>query len=84
VTVLGSGAEDGHVADKRGRSQSYLIDDIKEQWAYERGQQEELQKVLAKGLDKHETTNWLKKAGWRAYFKEKDLAEIYAYSCMLG
>jgi hypothetical protein len=40
-----------------------LIDDIKEQWAYERGQQEELQKVLTEGLDKHETTNWLKKAG---------------------
>jgi hypothetical protein len=45
------------VADKRGWSQGQLIDDIKEQWAYKRGQQEELQKVLFEGLDKHETTN---------------------------
>jgi hypothetical protein len=29
-------------------------------------------------LDKHETTNWLKRAGWTAYFKERDLSEIYA------
>jgi superfamily II DNA helicase RecQ len=84
VTVPGSGAEDGHVADGRGRSQGHLIDDIKEQWAYERGQQEELQKVLVEGLDKHETTNWLKRAGWRAHFKERDLAEIYACSRMPG
>jgi hypothetical protein len=45
------------VADRRGRSQCQLIDDIKEQWAYEKEQQEELQKALAKGLDKHKTTN---------------------------
>ena len=80
----GSGAEDGHVADGRGRSQGQLINDIKEQWAYERGQQEELQKVLAEGLDKHETTNWLKRAAWRAHFKERDLAEVYACSRMPG
>ncbi len=52
-----SRAEDGHVANRRGRSQGQLINNIKEQWAYKRGQQEELQKVLAKGLDKHETIN---------------------------
>ena len=34
------------------------------------------------GADKHEMTNWLKWAGWRAYFKERDLGEIYAYSRM--
>jgi len=84
VIVPGSGAEDGHVADGRGRSQGQLINDIKEQWAYERGQQEELQKVLAEGLDKHETTNWLKRAAWRAHFKERDLAEVYACSRMPG
>jgi hypothetical protein len=84
VTVPGSGAEDGHVTDGRGRSQCPLIDDIKDQWAYEREQQEELQKVLAEGLDKHETTNWLKRAGWRAHFQERDLAEVYACSRMPG
>jgi len=55
-----------------------------EQWAYERGQQEELQKALAEGLDKHKITNWLKRAAWRTYFKERDLAEIYACSRMPG
>jgi hypothetical protein len=30
VTVPGSGAEDGHVTDGRGRSQCLLIDDIKD------------------------------------------------------
>jgi gluconate kinase len=59
-----------------------LIDDIKEQWAYKRGQQEELQKVLSEGLDKHETMNWLKRATWRAHFKERDLAKVYACSRM--
>ena len=43
-----------------------------------------MQKVLAEGLDKHETTNWLKRVAWRVYFKERDLAEIYAYSRMPG
>jgi hypothetical protein len=66
VMVPGTGAEEGPVADQRGRSRCQLIDDIKEQWAYEKEQQEELQKVLADGLDKHETTNWLKRAGWTA------------------
>ena len=60
--VPGTGAEAGageaDVADGRGRSQCQLIDDIKEKWAYEREQQEELQKILADGADKHETTNW--------------------------
>jgi len=82
VAVPRPGAEEGHVADRRGRSQCQLIDDIIEQWAYEREQQEELQKVLVKGLDKHETTNWLKRAGWRAHFKERDLAEIYTCNRM--
>jgi hypothetical protein len=59
-----------------------LINDIKEQWAYERGQQEELQKVLVEGLDKHETTNWLKRAAWQAHFKERDLAEVYTCNRM--
>ena len=70
-------AEEADVADRRGRSQYQLIDDIKEQWAYERSQQEELQKVLADRADKHETTNWLRRAGWTAHFKERDLSEIY-------
>jgi hypothetical protein len=37
---------------------------------------------LAKGLDKHETTNWLKKAAWRAHFKERDLAKVYTCNRM--
>lgn len=61
-----------------------MIDDIKEQWAYEREQQGEQQKVLADGLDKYKTTNWLKRAGWRAHFKKRGLAEIYACNRMPG
>ncbi len=41
-----------------------------------------MQKVLAKGVDKHKTTNQLKRAAWRTHFKERDLAKIYAYSRM--
>jgi hypothetical protein len=84
VTAPDTEAQGAAVVDRRGRSQCQLIDDIKEQWAYEKEQQEELQKVLAEGLDKHETTNWLKRAGWRAHFKERDLAEVYACSRMPG
>jgi hypothetical protein len=84
VTAPDAGARGAAVADRRGRPQCQLIDDIKEQWAYEKEQQAELQKVLAEGLDKHETTNWLKRAGWRAHFKERDLAEIHACSRMPG
>jgi hypothetical protein len=61
-----------------------LVNDIKEQWAHEKKQQEEMQKVLAEGVDKHETTNWLKRTGWRAHFQERDLAEIYTYSRIPG
>jgi hypothetical protein len=43
-----------------------------------------LEKVLAEGVDKHEITNWLKRAGWRAHFRERDLAKIYAYGRMPG
>ncbi|KAH6700597.1 hypothetical protein BKA61DRAFT_582569 [Leptodontidium sp. MPI-SDFR-AT-0119] len=76
---FGAGASDG-----RGRLDCQLINDIKEQWAHERSQQEEMQKVLADGVDKHETTNWLKRAGWQADFKERDLSEIYVCSRMPG
>lgn len=84
VTVPEAEAEGGHMADRRGRSQCQLIDDIKEQWVYEKEQQEELQRVLAEGLDKHETTNWLKRAGWTAHFQKRDLGEIYACSRIPG
>jgi hypothetical protein len=67
---------------KTGRPTCQLVDDIKEQWAHEKEQQEEMQKVLAEGVDKHETTNWLKRAAWRTHFRERDLAEIYACSRM--
>ena len=63
VIMPEAGAEEGPVADRRGRSQYQLIDDIKEQWASGEKQQEELQKILADGADKHETINWLKRAG---------------------
>jgi hypothetical protein len=35
-------------------------------------------------LDKYETINWLKRAGWRAHFQERDLTEVYACSRMPG
>ena len=68
-----SDAED--VADQRGRSKCQLIEDIKEQWAHERSQQEEMQKVLVNKADEYKTTNWLKRATWIAHFKERDLGE---------
>jgi hypothetical protein len=61
-----------------------LIDDIKEQWAHEREQQEEMQKVLANGALRHETTNWLKRAGWTSHFTGRDVSEVYACSRMPG
>jgi hypothetical protein len=57
-----------------------LIEEIKERWADERAQQEKLQQVLAAGADRHETSSWLKRAGWTAHFREKDLSAIYACS----
>ncbi|OBT60240.1 hypothetical protein VE03_10277 [Pseudogymnoascus sp. 23342-1-I1] len=59
------------------------MDDIKEQWAHEIEQQENMQKVLADGASRHETTNWLKRAR-TAHFKERDLSEIHACSRMPG
>ena len=35
-------------------------------------------------MDKHETINWLKRAVWRVYFKERDLAEVYTCSRIPG
>jgi hypothetical protein len=59
------GEEEADVADGRGsQSQGQLIHDIKEQWVHEKNQQEEMRRVLADGALKHETTNWLKRAGW--------------------
>ncbi|KFZ22996.1 hypothetical protein V502_02525, partial [Pseudogymnoascus sp. VKM F-4520 (FW-2644)] len=72
------------VTDKRGQPKCQLIDDIKEQWAHDKEQQENLQKVLADGALKHETTNWLKRAEWIAYFKERDLSKIHTCSYMPG
>jgi hypothetical protein len=43
-----------------------------------------MQKILADGASRHETTNWLKRAGWTAHFKKRDLGEIYARSQMPG
>ena len=43
-----------------------------------------MQKVLAKGVDKHKTTNQLKRAAWQTHFKKRDLAKIYACSCIPG
>ena len=64
--------------------QGGLLDRIKEQWAHDRSQQEELQKVLADGAAKHETTNWLKRSGWTAHFVGRDLGQVYACSRMPG
>jgi hypothetical protein len=58
VTVTKDEAEE--ITDKRGQPLCQLIDDIKEQWAHEKEQQENIQKVLADGASRHESTNWLK------------------------
>jgi hypothetical protein len=79
-----AGTEAGDAVDGRGRSQRQLVADIKEQWAHERQQQEEMQKVLADGAARHETTNWLKRTGWTAHFTGRDLSEIYACGRMPG
>jgi hypothetical protein len=87
VTVSGAEAEAEagvRAVDRRGRPDCQLLNNIKEQWAHERSQQEEMQKILADGADKHKTTNWLKRAGWTAHFKERDLGEIYVCSRMPG
>jgi hypothetical protein len=63
-------------------SKKALMEEIKEQWTYDRQTQEALQKVLAEGILKHETTNWLKRTGWPDHFQDKDLDGIYASSKM--
>lgn len=72
VTVPETDAPEAVTAKERikqkGQPNCHLVDDIKEQWAHEKKQQEEMQKVLAEGVAKHETTNWLKRTGWRAQF----------------
>ncbi|KAH7108989.1 hypothetical protein B0J13DRAFT_600669 [Dactylonectria estremocensis] len=68
----------------KARAERQLVADIKGQWAYTQGQQEEMQKVLADGILRHETTNWLKRSGWLAYFYGRDLGKIYACSRMPG
>jgi hypothetical protein len=55
VNVPEEAGED--VTDKRGRPKCQLIDDIKEQCAHRKEQQEKMQKVLADGASRHETTN---------------------------
>jgi hypothetical protein len=82
IAPEGRAGED--VTDKRGRPKCQLINDIKEQWAHEKEQLENMQKVLADGTSRHETTNWMKRAGWTAHFKERDLSEIHACSRMPG
>jgi superfamily II DNA helicase RecQ len=74
----------GPADKKKGRSEQQLVADIKEQWAETQSQQEEMQKVLADGILRHETTNWLKRSGWLAHFHGRDLGEIYASSRMPG
>ena len=54
-----------------GRPKQQLVEGITEQWAYEKSQQEELQKVFADGALRHETTNWLKRAGWSDHFRKE-------------
>lgn len=57
VTVPDVEGQEAEVADRRGQPSCQLVDDIKEQWAHKKEQQEKMQKVLAEGVDKHETTN---------------------------
>jgi hypothetical protein len=45
------------VEAEAGPRHSQLMEEIKEQWASEREHHEKLQKILAAGVDKHETTN---------------------------
>ncbi|KAH7110378.1 recQ family helicase [Dactylonectria estremocensis] len=68
----------------KARAERQLVADIKGQWAYTQGQQEEMQKVLADGILRHETTNWLKRSSWLAHFHRRDLGKIYACSRMPG
>lgn len=69
---------------KTERLPSQLVEDITEQWCHEREEQEELQRVLADGASKHETTNWLKRAGWTTHLTGKDLIMIHSCSRMPG
>ncbi|OBT59914.1 hypothetical protein VE03_10521 [Pseudogymnoascus sp. 23342-1-I1] len=55
--VVGPEEAGEEVTDRRGCPKCQLIDDIKEQWTHGKEQQENLQKVLADGASRHETTN---------------------------
>lgn len=59
-----------------------FVDDIKERWAKGSKEQEQMRTVLVGGAAKHETTNWLRRAGWAAHFKGKDIGEIHRASLM--
>jgi hypothetical protein len=68
----------------RGRTRGQLLEDITEQWAQGKQEREELQRVLAEGALKHETTNWLKRTQWLTHFRGKDLVKIHKCSRMPG
>jgi hypothetical protein len=53
-------------------------------WLLQQEEQEEMQKVIDEGILRHETTNWLKLAGWSAHFTGRNLINIQAYSKMPG
>ncbi|KAH8645554.1 hypothetical protein BGZ61DRAFT_542703, partial [Ilyonectria robusta] len=68
----------------RQQQDSRLIAEIKEQWEHEQSRQEELQRVLAEGILRHETTTWLRRSGWTAHFNGRDLHRIHLCSRMPG
>jgi hypothetical protein len=69
---------------KAGGGQQEVIAKIKKQWQHDQGQQEELQRVLAEGILRHETTNWLARTGWSAHLNGLDLRDIHSHSRMPG
>ena len=78
----GSGSREGSNGTKHG--DHHLVTKIKDQWQYDQGRQEDLQRVLAEGILRHETTNWLNRTGWSTHFNGLDLREIHLYSRMPG
>ena len=78
VRALGAGAGAGaeEETDKQAKTKCQLLEDITEQWA--------LQRVLAEGVPKHETTNWLKRTQWITHFRGKDLIGLHKCSRMPG
>lgn len=72
------------IAVAKEPTQQRLVEGITARWAHATELQKELQQVLAAGVNKHETSNWLRRTQWVEHFENRNLLLIESCSRMLG